>query len=118
MKRIEMLPLKELVNFKEPKVCICAEDLCFESYQPSRADLKKARQISTNINEICIAIVHIGSRNFAMTESCHFLHRPILFNAEKIQEEQPEGVIVYVESTLSREFFFKEKIKFTPGKVL
>ena len=114
-KRIEVRKISDLPEFNSKKICVCPEVLCYEPLIPSRSEIKKALQISQNINDICVAFVHVGSKMFIMSDSCSFLHRFLLFNAKETQEN---GLKVYVKSTLSKEQFYKKIITFKSGEVI
>lgn len=114
-KRIEIRKLSDLQKLGSNDFCVCIENFCYEPMQASRTDIKRAKLIAENINDICIAFVHVKSKVYVLGESCSFLNRFVLFNA--VEADNKQGIRIFINSPLSSKKMYSKNIVFKKGEV-
>ena len=107
-KRIELREITDIFNSGKNGICICSDDFC-EPLKPSRLLLKKVKTIANSIDAPCVAFLYVGSKMYALSESCIFLSRFIIFNAVESKEDS-KGIRVFVRDPLTSGNLYDKKI--------
>lgn len=115
--RIEMRKLKSLPGFNAAGCCISPR-YWGKAYALYVSALEQAKILAKNCDDICVAVVqdpHL-CQEYVLAEAAPMTWEPkfILFNAEKVNEEEGE-VRVTVNSKVSGKPVYEAWVKYTPG---
>ena len=115
-KRIELREITTLPSHNVQGVCICSDEFC-ESIKATRSIIKKAKAIADTMDTTCVAFGYAGSKMYAVSESCTYLNRFIIFNAAESKSEY-DGLHVFVRDPLTSGRLFDKWIHYMKGEIL